>query len=244
MVESRSVLAAIVDVSHVGYAALFAIVAVESMGIPLPGETALLAGAILASQGELDIVAVIALAATAAILGDNVGYLIGRHGGRRLLTVDGPFQRTRMRVLAVGEPFFERHGAKAVFLGRFTAGLRIWAAWLAGATPMPWRSFLLWNALGGIVWATAVGTLAYLLGHAAERAIEAAGIVGAVGVVAFAAGAFVVMRRRHRAAPVADASTADDATRRAPATGAAPAPHHDASPPEGGLADDGMRRSD
>jgi membrane protein DedA with SNARE-associated domain len=193
------VFAAIVDVSHVGYAALFALIAVESMGVPVPGETALITGAILASKGQLQIEWVIVLAATAAILGDNVGYLIGRHGGRRLLTMNGPFLATRQRVLRVGEPFFERHGPKAVFLGRFTAGLRIWAAWLAGATHMPWKSFLLYNALGGIVWATVVGVLAYVLGHAAEKAIEVAGVVGLVGAVVFVIGAFVVLRRRHAA---------------------------------------------
>jgi membrane-associated protein len=199
MVEARIVFAAIVDVSHVGYAALFALIAVESMGIPVPGETALITGAILASKGQLQIEWVIVLAATAAILGDNVGYLIGRHGGRRLLTMNGPFLATRQRVLRVGEPFFERHGPKAVFLGRFTAGLRIWAAWLAGATHMPWKSFLLYNALGGIVWATIVGVLAYVLGHAAEKAIEVAGVVGLVGAVVVVIGAFVVLRRRHAA---------------------------------------------
>ncbi|MCW3009045.1 MAG: DedA family protein [Solirubrobacterales bacterium] len=199
MVEARIVFAAIVDVSHVGYAALFALIAVESMGIPVPGETALITGAILASKGQLQIEWVIVLAATAAILGDNVGYLIGRHGGRRLLTMNGPFLATRQRVLRVGEPFFERHGPKAVFLGRFTAGLRIWAAWLAGATHMPWKSFLLYNALGGIVWATVVGVLAYVLGHAAEKAIEVAGVVGLVGAVVVVIGAFVVLRRRHAA---------------------------------------------
>jgi membrane protein DedA with SNARE-associated domain len=193
------VFAAFVDVSHVGYAALFALIAVESMGVPVPGETALITGGILASNGKLSIELVIVLAATAAILGDNVGYLIGRHGGRRLLTANGPFLATRTRVLRVGEPFFERHGPKAVFLGRFTAGLRIWAAWLAGATHMPWKSFLLFNALGGVVWATVVGVLAYVLGHAAEKAIAVAGVIGLVGAVLFVIGAWVVLRRRHAA---------------------------------------------
>lgn len=199
MVEPGGVFAAFVDVSHVGYAALFALIAVESMGVPVPGETALITGGILASNGKLSIELVIVLAATAAILGDNVGYLIGRHGGRRLLTANGPFLATRTRVLRVGEPFFERHGPKAVFLGRFTAGLRIWAAWLAGATHMPWKSFLLFNALGGVVWATVVGVLAYVLGHAAEKAIAVAGVIGLVGAVLFVIGAWVVLRRRHAA---------------------------------------------
>jgi membrane protein DedA with SNARE-associated domain len=193
------VFAAFVDVSHVGYAALFALIAVESMGVPVPGETALLTGGVLASNGKLSIELVIVLAAAAAILGDNVGYLIGRHGGRRLLTVNGPFLSTRTRVLRIGEPFFERHGPKAVFFGRFTAGLRIWAAWLAGATHMPWRSFLFFNALGGIVWATVVGLLAYALGHAAEKALAVAGVVGLALAVVLTIGGWVLLRRRDAA---------------------------------------------
>jgi membrane protein DedA with SNARE-associated domain len=215
------VFAAIVDVSHVGYAALFALIAVESMGIPVPGETALITGAILASNGKLQIELVIVLAALAAILGDNVGYLIGRHGGRRLLTANGPFLATRTRVLRVGEPFFERHGAKAVFLGRFTAGLRIWAAWLAGATHMPWKSFLVFNALGGIIWAIVVGVLAYLLGHAAEKAVAVAGVIGLVGAVLFLVGGWFVLRRRHTAQEQrleAEADAAEAAATAAPAS--------------------------
>ena len=84
-------------------------------------------------------------------------------------------------MLQNGEPFFERHGPKAVFFGRFVLGLRVWASWLAGATHMHWRSFVLWNALGGICWATAIGLLAYFLGHAAGNAIETFGIYGLVG---------------------------------------------------------------
>ena len=97
----------------------------------------------------------IALAAAAAIVGDNIGYLIGRKGGRWLLERPGPLPPPAAgRCSATGEPFFERHGPKAVFFGRFVLGLRVWASWLAGATRMPWRSFVLWNALGGICWAT------------------------------------------------------------------------------------------
>jgi membrane protein DedA with SNARE-associated domain len=223
--------AAIVDVSHVGYAALFALVAVESMGVPVPGETALITGAILASRGQLQLPLVLILAAAAAILGDNVGYLIGRQGGRRLLLANGPMAATRARVLRVGEPFFERHGPKAVFLGRFTAGLRIWAAWLAGATHMPWRSFLAWNALGGVSWACVVGVGAYALGHAAERAVEVAGVVGLVGAAAFVVGAFLVLRRRHaRSETTLDAAANDPATT--------------AGPPDGGPAQDGSQNGE
>ena len=97
----------------------------------------------------------IALAAAAAIVGDNIGYLIGRKGGRWLLERPGALPAaSACRCSPAGEPFFERHGPKAVFFGRFVLGLRVWASWLAGATRMPWRSFVLWNALGGICWAT------------------------------------------------------------------------------------------
>ena len=191
-------LATIVDVSHVGLPLLFALIAVESMGVPLPGETALFAAAILASDGRFPIEAVIGVAAAGAILGDNVGYLIGRKAGRRLLEAPGPFERHRRAVIAYGQPFFDRHGPKAVFLGRFVSGLRITAAWLAGVNRMPWRDFLFWNATGGVVWATVVGVLAYAFGHAAEKAIETAGLVGLIAAVALAIAVWIVVRRRHR----------------------------------------------
>jgi len=213
------VLATLVNVSHVGLPLLFALIAVESMGVPLPGETALFAASILASDGKFSIVAVIAIAATAAIVGDNVGYLIGRKAGRRLLEAPGPFERHRRGVIAYGQPFFDRHGPKAVFLGRFVAGLRITAAWLAGVNHMPWKSFLFWNATGGIVWATTIGVLAYAFGHAAERAIETAGLVGLIGAVALGIGVWIYVRRRtHRpivdqGAVVAEAEDAIDEAR-------------------------------
>jgi membrane protein DedA with SNARE-associated domain len=196
---ARHVLASLVDVAgNVGLPVLFLLIAVESMGVPLPGETALFAAAILASKGKLSIEAVIAVAAAAAILGDNVGYLIGRRFGRRLLEAPGPFERHRRAVITYGQPFFDRHGPKAVFLGRFVSGLRITAAWLAGVNRMRWRDFLFWNATGGIVWAAAVGLLAYSFGHAAERAIKTAGLAGLVLAVLVAAGAWYVVHRRHR----------------------------------------------
>jgi membrane-associated protein len=197
------VLATIVDVSHVGLPILFVLIAVESMGVPLPGETALFAASILASKGRFSIEAVIAVAATAAILGDNVGYLIGRKFGRRLLEAPGPFERHRRAVISYGQPFFDKHGPKAVFLGRFVSGLRITAAWLAGVNRMRWRDFLFWNATGGIVWASAAGILAYSFGHAAEQAIKTAGLVGLIGAVVLAIAVWVIVRRRHKR-PIVD----------------------------------------
>jgi membrane protein DedA with SNARE-associated domain len=190
------VLAAIIDIPpNVGYAAVFALIAVETMGIPVPGETALVAAALLAHRGQMEIVPLVAIAAAAAILGDNVGFTIGRHGGRRLLLRPGPFRHHRRRVIDYGEPFFERHGPKAVFLGRWVSGLRIASAWLAGINGMSWPTFLFWNALGGIVWAAGVGFAVYALGDVAEKAIKVAGpIAAALGVAAIVA--LVVWRRR------------------------------------------------
>jgi membrane protein DedA with SNARE-associated domain len=181
--------------ARVAYWALFALVAVESSGVPVPGETALIAAGVLASDGQVRIEFVIAIAAIAAIIGDNIGYVIGRTGGRRLLERPGFLEHHRRRMIEHGEPFFERHGPKAVFLGRWIGVLRIAAAWLAGINRMHWPRFLFWNALGGIAWAASVGLLAYWLGPTAEKIFRAVGLAG-VGVVALAVIGFMLWRRR------------------------------------------------
>lgn len=190
------------------YAALFAVVAAESSGLPVPGETSLIAVAILASQHQgITIEAVIAVAALAAIVGDNIGFVLGRHAGRRLLTRKGRWMERRHRFLVQGEDFFRRHGSRAVFLARWLPGLRVVGSWLAGANHMPWRTFLLWNALGGIAWATTIGLAAYLLGHVAATIFRTFGLVGLAVVVLVAVLAYLVHRRRHRrrrAEPAAD----------------------------------------
>ena len=173
----------------------------ESGGVPVPGETALIAAAVLASRphSSLTLPGVIAVAAAAAIVGDNLGYLIGRQGGRRILERPGRFASGRARVLEVGEPFFARHGPKAVFLGRWILGLRVWASWLAGITHMRWRSFLLFNALGGISWAATIGVLAYVAGNGIEALVRDVGS-GALALVAVAAAALLLVHRRRRRA--------------------------------------------
>ena len=197
-------LAAIVNVEHLvqtaGYPLLFLLVMGESSGVPVPGETGLITAGMLASSQKMDIVLVIVIAAAAAIVGDNIGYLIGRKGGRWVLERPGAFERQRREVLLVGEPFFARHGPKAVFFGRFVLGLRVWASWLAGATRMRWTSFLFWNALGGICWATAIGLIAYFLGRSAGDAIKAFGLYGLVAALLALVGVFVLHRRARRAA--------------------------------------------
>ena len=181
--------------ANVGYPLLFLLVGAESAGALLPGETALIVAAALASQGRLSLPLVIAVAAGAAILGDNIGYLIGRRGLRRLIDRPGRWAAGRRRLVERGEVFFARRGPSAVFFGRWLPGLRVVASWLAGANRMPWPRFLVWNALGGIAWASTVGTLAYLLGRSASGSLGAIGFIGVgVAVVVYL---IVRLRRRH-----------------------------------------------
>lgn len=170
--------------THHGLPLLFAVVMIESFGIPLPGETALIAFGVLASQGHYSILWVIVLAAAGAIVGDNLGYwLIGRVGGRALFRKWDWLNRYAERVLPRAERLMERHGGKTVFFGRFITVLRYTAAWIAGLGHMPWWKFLFWNAAGGIVWASSVGVIAYYAGHAAADAIQRYGLYAAAGIV-------------------------------------------------------------
>ncbi len=170
--------------THHGLPLLFLVVMLESFGLPLPGETALIAFGVLASQHHYSIVWVIAVAAAAAIIGDNLGYwLIGRWGGRELFERWSVLRRYGDRFLPAAERLIERHGGKTVFFGRFVAVLRFTAAWIAGIGRMPWWDFLLWNAAGGIVWATGVGLAAYYGGSAAADAIKTYGTYAAVAIV-------------------------------------------------------------
>jgi membrane protein DedA with SNARE-associated domain len=173
---------------------LFLLVAVESAGVPLPGETALAASGVLASQSKLSIVVVIVVASSAAIIGDNGGYWLGRKGGRKLLERWSLVNKHAQRVLPRAERLFAKHGGKTVFFGRFVAVLRITAAWMAGISHMPWWRFLIFNAAGGILWATLVGLVAYYSGEAAGSAIQTYGLYAA-GAIAFVAIAFFVALR-------------------------------------------------
>jgi membrane protein DedA with SNARE-associated domain len=176
-------------ITQYGLPLLAIVIMLESFGIPLPGETALIAFGVLASQGHYDIRRVIAVAAAAAIVGDNLGYwLIGRLGGRTLLARWGWLRTYSDRVLPRAEALMARHGGKAVFFGRFVSVLRTTVAWIAGVSRMNWWKFLFWNAAGGILWATAVALVAYRLGRATATAIQGydlyAGVAVAGGIVA------------------------------------------------------------
>jgi membrane protein DedA with SNARE-associated domain len=167
-------------IEHYGLWFVFAIVCLESAGLWLPGETALIAAAVYAAKGHLSIAAVITVAAVAAIIGDNIGYWIGRKAARPLLHRYARVRRYADRVLPPAERFFRRHGGKAVFLARFFGGLRVTGAWMAGITRMQWWRFLFWNAAGGVVWAIGAGLLAYYAGKTAADALARYGVYAAI----------------------------------------------------------------
>ncbi len=188
------------DLTHLiaayGYLAVLLFVAVESAGIPVPGETMLFTAAIYAgSTHRLSITGVILAAAVGAILGDNLGYWIGREGGYRLLRRYGPVLHLNEARLKLGQYLFLRHGGKVVFFGRFIAVLRALAAFLAGTNRMPWRRFLVYNAAGGITWATLYGLSAYLLGEEVHRITGTLGKVAVVLAVMAVVAAFVFLKR-------------------------------------------------
>jgi membrane protein DedA with SNARE-associated domain len=197
--------------SQVGYGAVFLLVFAESAGVPVPGETALLAAGSLTRSGHLLLPAVIAVGAIAAILGDNLGYWIGRRGGRAVLLRDGRFAAHRRRAVAKGDAFFARHGAKTVVLGRWVPGVRVVAAVLAGASAMPWRTFLLYNAAGALVWCTGVCGLAALFGVAGA----ATWVVISFGA-ALLAGALTALRQRFKKARTSNVPAAPKPDRCAP----------------------------
>jgi membrane protein DedA with SNARE-associated domain len=181
-----------------GYWAVFVGVCLENAGLPVPGETALLAGAALASFGRLSLVLVILVATAGAILGDNLGFLVGRRGGRVLAERHGWKIGLTQARLGRFDGFFVRHGPKAVFIARFVTGLRVFGAILAGASGLSWRTFLFYNATGAIVWSTAIGTAGYVLGASwdvLERWVGRSGVVALAVVTIVALVGWTRMRR-------------------------------------------------
>ena len=177
---------------------LFVLLALESFGLPVPGETALIACSVLASQGSLSIVTVLVVASAAAIIGDNAGYWVARTGGRTWLERHRLTHAYAEKYIPKGERFFAKHGGKAVFFGRFIAVLRVTSAWIAGISHMDWWRFLAWNAAGGIVWATLIGLISYYLGDAAASAFGRYGLLAAGGVLLLSAIGFLIARRLER----------------------------------------------
>ena len=184
----------IVDLfARYGYAVVFFGVFLENTGLPVPGETALLAGAALAKFGRLSLVWVIATAVAGAILGDNLGFFIGRRGGRSLAERHGSKVGLTRKRLEQFDRFFERHGPKTVFIARFVTGLRVFCAVLAGASGLKWPTFLFYNATGAAVWATVIGAAGYMLAYSWDRlerwightGLIALAVIVAIGVVVF-----------------------------------------------------------
>jgi membrane protein DedA with SNARE-associated domain len=187
------------SISTYGYWAVGGVIALESMGLPLPGEATLIAAAVYAGKTHhLNIWGVIAAGATGAIIGDNIGFWVGREIGYRLLLRYGHYVYLTDARIKLGQYLFLRHGGKIVFFGRFIAVLRALAALLAGANQLSWPRFLLFNGAGAIVWAALYGGAAYYFGHALEHVSKPA----AFGLTIIAAIAFVgvlIIIHRHEA---------------------------------------------
>jgi membrane protein DedA with SNARE-associated domain len=191
----------IVDLfARYGYAVVFFGVFLENAGLPVPGETVLLAGGALAHFGRLSLPWVIVTAIGGATLGDNLGFWIGRQGGRRLAERFGPPIGLTRRRLAEFDAFFALHGAKTVFIARFVTGLRVFGAVLAGASGLRWSTFLFYNATGAVVWSTVIGAVGYLLGHSwdtLERWVGRSGLA-ALAIIAVLAIILIVRARREQ----------------------------------------------
>jgi len=180
-----------------GYAAVFFGVFLENTGVPVPGETMVLAGGALAHYGHLSLVGVIAMAILGATLGDNLA--IGRQGGRRVVERFGRHVGVTAARLREFDRFFDRHGAKTVFVARFITGLRVVCAILAGGSGMRWPTFLAFNAAGAVLWSTTITIVGYFLGHSwetIERLIGGAGLAGLVVVLTLVAIWIAGLRRQ------------------------------------------------
>ena len=185
--------------THYGYWVVFFGVMLENAGIPVPGETILLAAGFFASQGHFHLWEVMAIAACGAVLGDNAGYLIGRKVGRSTIERYGRYAGLNHKRIAHMERYFENHGDKTILVARFITGLRVFAALLAGSAKMRWRTFVVFNMLGALLWSFAITLAGFFFGRSwdlLEKWIKGAGLI-ALGVAVLI---FVVMmiRRRRR----------------------------------------------
>jgi membrane protein DedA with SNARE-associated domain len=183
-----------------GYAAVFAFVGIESLGVPLPGETMLISAALYAGHTHrLNIVVIIVLAAAGAVIGDNIGFGVGHWGGYRLLLRYGRYIRLHEGRVKLARYLFLRHGGTVVFFGRFVSVLRTYAAFLAGTARMPWVRFLVFNATGGVVWATGYGVGAYLAGDTLRKLSTPVNIaLGAVALVVIVSLVLILRRQEDR----------------------------------------------
>ncbi|MCA1717919.1 MAG: DedA family protein [Actinobacteria bacterium] len=183
-------------IAQYGYLVILLGVMLESAGVPIPGETILIAAGVLVQQGHLDLGDAILFGILGAVVGDQIGYWVGREGGRPFVLRWGRYVLITPERLARAERFFSRHGGKAVFLARFVAGLRVFGALVAGMSRMHWRTFFFYNALGGALWATAAVLVGYFLGGSldlVERWVGRASLV-LFGLIAVAAAFYFAYR--------------------------------------------------
>ncbi|MDE3025348.1 MAG: DedA family protein [Acidobacteriota bacterium] len=190
-------------VSHYGLWVVFGVVFLEVAGLPfIPGETALITAAALASQGHGSIGGTIALAVLAAVLGAATGYVVGRVRGREILSFWPWLERVTRPGVERSEEFFHRHGSKTVFLGRFLPVLRATIGWMAGVAHMPWPRFLAWNVAGAVAWGCGVGLASYYAGQAVVDAVQRDALIGVgviVALVLVLVGVHFILRRAERA---------------------------------------------
>ena len=184
-----------------GYWAVFFGVMLENAGVPVPGETILLVAGYFASTGEFNLALVMIIAASGAVVGDNIGFAIGHHYGRSFLLRVGRFFFLTPKRLEHMESYFERHGNKTILVARFITGLRVFAALLAGASrKMPWRVFVLYNMAGAVLWSVVITTLGYLFGASLPILVKWVGRSGTILLIAAIVIGVIVWRvRRHRA---------------------------------------------
>jgi membrane-associated protein len=181
-----------------GYTVVFVGVLLENAGLPVPGETVLLGGGAMAQFGRLSLTRVMATAMVAAVIGDNIGFLIGRRGGRGLAERHGWKIGLTAARLTQFDRFFHRYGAQTVFIARFVTGLRVFCAVLAGASGLPWPTFLLYNALGAVVWSIAIAFAGYSLAYSWDSLERWIGRSGVLLLVLVAVGAGIAFLRSRR----------------------------------------------
>ena len=183
-----------------GYWAVFFGVMLENAGVPIPGETILLIAGYFASTGEFHLALVMLIAASGAVIGDNIGFAIGHHYGRNVLLRIGRFFFLTPKRFARMEKYFEDHGNKTILVARFITGLRVFAALLAGASKMPWRIFVVYNVAGAILWSVVITTLGYLFGSSLPLLVKWVGRSGTILLIAAIVIGVVIWRvRKHRA---------------------------------------------
>jgi membrane protein DedA with SNARE-associated domain len=203
---------------HYGYWAILALILVEDFGIPVPGETVLIAGAIFAGSGRLNVVALGLVAFAAAVLGDNIGYLIGRFGGRALISRYGKYVFLTPERLDKAEAFFGRHGGKIISIARFIDGLRQANGLIAGITEMHWLKFLAYNAVGAALWVGTWVTIGYFAGQhitTIYNDVTKYSLYAAIAAVVVIAALIFVRVRRRRGQKQAETAAADDSPAKA-----------------------------